>query len=201
MILACSACGAREALGGSAAALLARAPSGRLRCPACGSGEVRLQQGRAARTAGERPTPPGATPLDRTPPLADLGERVPEQLACGWWGRELMLRAAGGITVIEGLDPLRRMVIQGAASARDMVSRDGVSWEPLDHIPELQPYLAVSRHLVHEAAPRGDGGLVEAANAADGWAGADDPTESVLRPGRSGEARRPHAAPDSSHGA
>jgi hypothetical protein len=142
---------------------------------------------------GRRPQAP--------PPLADLEERDPAQIGQGWWGRALMLRSGGHVTVLEGLDPLRRLVVRGAVSSTDMVSRDGVCWEPLNHIPELQPFLAVVRRLGRDTTAAGRGRLVDATRAADGWGGADEPTESLPRPGRGGDARRSHAAPDSSHGA
>lgn len=199
MLLVCSACGARELLENGAEVLLASAPRDQLRCPACGRAAAHLRPGEPARAAGEQPDVVGTAPS--APPLADLDERDPAELARGWWGRELMLRVEGHVTHLAGLDPLRRLVIEGAASPSDLVSRDGVCWEPLEHIPELQPYLAVRRHLGRSAGFGGQGGLADASSAAAGWAGAEETTESLPRPGRSGDARRSHAAPDSSQGA
>jgi len=184
VLLACRACGARHALDPAARALLSEDRGAVLRCPECGRLTARVVPGALRATPAPRAAavvPPSSRPV---PPVADLGDAAGMEGDEAWGGREILLRRAGRVIPFAGLDPLRRLAVQGRILAGDVLSRDGVCWEPVERVPELAPFLAVSRSLA-ELADAGRGSvLVDASAAEDGWSDAADAiTESVPRPG------------------
>ena len=91
-----------------------------------------------------------------------------------------MLRREGRVYRVRDLDRVRRLVVERKARGSDLLSADGVRWEPLDNIAALHPFLDVVRHLDEGERVRG-GGLVEPTAAEVGWGteADDQPTEEL----------------------
>jgi len=129
------------------------------------------------------PPPRGASP----PPIQDLPGVEADGDQGGWGGRPLLLRRAGREYRVRDLDRMRRLIMERRARGEDLVSADGVRWEPLAHVEALQPYLAVSAQL--DSAPidrRGAGGLAESTAAEEGWQDQDNPLPPQAEPNRDG---------------
>ncbi len=180
MVLVCESCGSLRDLSPGVLGRIDVGEDGRLRCPDCGEYTARAVTARDRPSISDTSRPPPAQRAPIPPPIQDLDDRHLDGEGTHWVGRSLLLRREGRVYRLRDLDRVRRLVVERRARGTDLLSADGVRWEPLVNIPALAPYLAVVEHLAEEPSSR-VGGLVDATAAQLGWHAVPDdlPTEEV----------------------
>ncbi|MBN1337066.1 MAG: hypothetical protein JXB39_13995 [Deltaproteobacteria bacterium] len=154
-------------------------------CPACRRAgrppvlEILLSPGRCRSCGALLPPVPAedVTEEGTLPP-------VPPFSTGGAW----MLRCQGRTWRIASDEVLRRWIVDRRVSAGDLVSLDGVRWEPVERQPALRDLLAVVARLGGSHATR-PAGLKEASTPETGWTTAVEP-EGAQPPPRSQMAPR-----------
>ena len=149
-------------------------------CPAC-------------RAAGRDPVPEVAVPMDRCAVCGTAlavgvsddvtkegAEFLPPPFATGG---TLLLRCQGRTWRIAGMDVLRRWIVEHRVAAWDLLSEDGVRWEPVDRNTGLRDLLRVIERLEGPRARR-PSGLKDASAPETGWTTATEPDGAAPAPRR-----------------
>jgi len=146
-------------------------------CPACRRAgyppvlEAAVPAGRCQACGARLAVPPdGVTEEGRAPPPPPFSRD----------GARL-LRCQGHTWRIAGDEVLRRWIVEHRIAAWDLVSHDGVRWEPLDRQPALCDLMNVVERLDGSRAAR-PAGLKEASDPEAGWTAAMEPEGSAPAP-------------------
>ena len=172
MYLRCASCGEEKLLTPDLIASLPTSEDGSHRCLSCGQQAARLSSRHGSREAGfgvrrrgtaREPEPDPVVNIP-PPPLADLSQAG--QLG-GWAGSEIRLRRQGRTYRIRDLDQLRGWIVERRVMGADLVSMDGVRWQPIEHVPGMGHLVRVAQRL--EQPQRERRGIKEATAPAEGW--------------------------------
>jgi len=175
--LRCASCGEEKLLTQELFAAVPTSEDGSHRCPACGAQAATISQERGSRKGGfgarrrvsaAEPEPPAGLEFQDAfippPPLADLSQSG--QL--GEWGSsEIRLRRQGRTYRVRDLDQLRSWIVEGRVMGADLVSMDGVRWQPVEHVPTMGRLVRVAQRL--DRPQRQRRGIKEASAPAEGW--------------------------------
>lgn len=125
-------------------------------CPWC---EVAPGDGMtwACERCGSAADPAAAGASERAPPVAvDTG-------------RPLQLRCGTAVYRVRNLDELRRWILERRVAEVDLISTDGIRWEPVAAHPDLGPLLRVVRKMDAPRPRAGQARLQEASSPESGW--------------------------------
>jgi hypothetical protein len=96
-------------------------------------------------------------------------------------GGAMLLRCQGRTWRIAGREVLRRWIVEHRVKASDLLSEDGVRWEPVDREPALRDLMRVIERLAGNHATR-PSGLKDASDPQTGWTTATEPDGSAPAP-------------------